>query len=316
MSVEPVTMSRLLESLKQIVEEQVLPGGTLTSLRKVSFGPLRNPMAYPFVSVLPLEERPDEIWNGKINNIRRIKIESWSHKKDSKASMRSSLGIIEKIKDLFVVNAEDWLISDPDTGESMMFDVQMGEISPGSNPLPYRNGFISGTSIEMDCFSRDDLHPSLNGVSCSQMVQTDSKTLIDTIANVYKGYRTGAENVLASTRSFKSFTLPPQAVYPVIFIGIERENRDHTFAGRDSIFRSINIHTLSKLLDKEEALKQNLKIADLCRRILFANKDFGGRAIHYEYRGIVYGQLTLGAQLLYGSSLNFDIQSFENLPAA
>lgn len=313
---EPVTMSRILESSKQIVEEQVLPGGTLTSLRKVSFGPLRNPMAYPFVSILPLEERPYEILNGEIDNIRRIKIESWSHKKDSKSSMRSSLGIAEKLKDLFVVNAEKWLVPDPDTGVDMMFDVQIGEISPGSNPMPYRNGFISGASIEVDCFSRDDLHPGINGTSYSQMVQTDSKTLIDTIANTYKNYRTGAENVLASTRSFKSFTLPPQAVYPVIFVGIERESRDHTFVGRDSILRSINVHVLNKLLDKEDALKQNLKIVDLCRRILFANKDFQGRAMHFDYRGIVYGQLTLGSQLLYGSSLNFDIQSFENLPAA
>ncbi len=311
---ETVTMLRLLQSVQKTIKTQTNAGGTLTSTKKVYLGPAHNPMKYPVVSVLPIEERSDGIWNGVINNIRRIRIEAFSHKNKSKASMRSSMGIIEKVKDLFITNASDWLIPDPDTEVDMMYETLMENIVPGSNPTPYRNGFISSAFIELDCYSRDGLHDGVGGTSSSQLIESDAKTLVDTLTSTFKKYNVGVESFLSSTRSFKSFTLPPQPVYPVLFVGIEGENRSHKYTGRDQVTRSVNVYILSKLLDRSEALEQNLKIVDMCRRIFFANKDLGGRAAHFDYRGIVFGQLTINNQLLYGSSLNADIECIETLP--
>ena len=311
---EPVTMLRTLESVKKTIEAQTTAGGTLTSIDKTFLGPAHNPAKYPIIAVVPVEESPQDIWNDRLNSIRRIRIEAFSHKNDSKASMRSSMGLIEQVKNLFVAKAPAWLIPDPTTGVDMMFDTNMVDIEPNSVPSPYRNGFITSAAIDLYCFSRDELHPDVKGTSFAQLVETDSKTLVDTIRRIYKTYDIGIEDQLSSVKSFKSFTLPPAPVYPVLFVGIEAEQRSHKYVGRDEVIRSITIYVLNKLLKREDALAQNLKIIDLCRRIFFANRDLEGRASHFDYRGIVYGQLTLNNQLLYGSSLNLDIQSIEALP--
>lgn len=311
---EPVTMLRTLQSIQKTLKTQMNTGGTLTSIKKAYLGPAHNPVGYPIVSVLPIEEKSDDIWNGVLNNTRRIRIEAFSHKAKSKASMRSSMGIIENVKDLFVSGASTWLIPDPDTEVDMMYETLMENIVPGSNPTPYRNGFISSASIELDCSSRDGLHDGVGGTSASQLIESDAKTLVDTLMSTFKKYKVGVESFLESTRSFKSFTLPPQPVYPVLFVGIEGESRFHKYTGRDQVVRSVNVYVLSKLLDKGDALEQNLKIIDMCRRIFFANKDLGGIAAHFDYRGIIFGQLTVNNQLLYGSSLNIDIECIEALP--
>jgi len=311
---EPIDMLRLLRSAKKTIDAQTETGGTLTSIKKVFLGPAHNPAVYPVISVLPVEELPIEIWNGLIETNRRIKIEAFSHKKKSKDSMRASMGIIEQVKDLFITKADAWLMPDPDTDVNMLYDSIIGETVPGSNPVPYRNGFISSASIIINCFSKDELHYNIDGTSASSLSETDAKTIVDTLLATFKSYQTGAEDFLSSTKSFKSFTLPPVPVYPVLFVGIESESRVHKYTGRDAVNRSVNVYAISKLLSRESSLRQNLTMIDLCRRIFFANKDLGGIVNHYDYRGIVYGQLTVNNELLYGSSLNIDLDCIEALP--
>lgn len=310
------TMVDLLNNTKKALLTETLPSGTLSSIgQRVKLGTTRNPIKYPFLTVIPIEERPNGIWNGLLDNIRKIRIEVYSNKVNSKSAMRASMGIMEKVKDIFLVGADNWEIPDK-KGNSTVYDTQILEIEPGSNPIPWRNGFISSASLEMDCYSKDPLFENIYSESYSTIVETDSKSLIDTISSIYKGYKTGSESLLTSIEAFKDFTLPPQINYPVLFIGIEEETREHKFAGRDSIFRLINIYLLHKMTDKEESLKRNLIMVNFCRQILFANNTFKGRAAHYEYRGIAYGSLEAETGLLYGSSLRFMIESYENLAKA
>ena len=57
-------------------------------------------------------------------------------------------------------------------------------------------------------------------------------------------------------------------------------------------------------------------MADRARQTLFANADLDGSVYNVDYRGIVYGQLTAGAELLFGSSVQFEADSWEKLAAA
>lgn len=315
MSCFTTNMLNLLEDTQKAVRTEARPNQTLRSVQKVTIGPNRNPISFPVISILPVEEAPYQILNGgKIDNRRRLRIEVYSHKIKTKDSMRASMGILENIKNIFRVNAPNWQLPSSKGGFSTVYDTVISEITPGNNPAPYRNGFISVASMDMDCYSRDNIHDGIKAVSVAEMIECDGKSLVDIMTNTFKEYKTGVSNVLSSTKSFKSFTLPPNISYPVVFIGISSELRDHTFTGRDEITRNIEVHILHQMADYQKSLKKNVELADYCRQIFFANKHLAGRAAHFDYKGILYGQLGIGGHLLYGSTVNFQIQSYEVLP--
>ena len=170
---------------------------------------------------------------------------------------------------------------------------------------------MSMASIELDCYSRDELHTGVDGYSAVEVVECDARTLVDTIAAAYKKEKSAG--VLTSLEGFKSFTLPPVMKFPILFIGIEGIIRDHKFTGRDAVYRDINIYVMHQMTNKETSLIRNVELVDLCRRILFANKHFSGYAAHFEYKGITYGQLEAASGLIYGSSLRFSLESWERL---
>ncbi len=307
----------LLDDIKAAIKTEVTTSGTLSSVKQVRIGPNRNPAAFPFITIVPVDEKNTGIRNGIMINVRQIRIEAYAKKYKSKDSMRAAMGMIEKVKDIFITNSDYWQI--PSTTipfDPTVYDLQITSIGASDKPIPYRNGFIHQASLEMACFSKDELAPDItNGTSTNTIVETDAKTLIDTITTTYKKYKTGANSVLSNTKSFRSFTMPPSANFPAIFIGIEAEDREHAITGKDVVQRDISVNILSQMGSREENLKRNLKIADYCRQILLANRDFGGRVVHYDYDGITFGQLVGDrGQLLYGSSLSFTAQNFETLP--
>ena len=309
-------MADLLDNIKAAIKTEVTPHGELNSAKQVRIGPVRNPATFPFITIIPIEERNRGIQNGNMINVRKIRIEVYANKAKSKDSMRAAMGMIEQIKNIFKLETDYWQI--PEDGDinsnPTVYDLQIISIGASDKSVPFRNGFIHSGSMEIDCYSKDLLNPDVDGVSSSSIIETDTKTLIDTITNIYKGYKTGANSVLSNTKGFKSFTLPPSPHFPIIFIGIEGEDREHAFTGKDVINRTISINIITQMGTKEESLRRNLSIADYCRQILLANRDFEGRVVHYDYDGILFGQL-IGdrGQLLYGSSLKFTTQNYETM---
>jgi hypothetical protein len=307
----------LLDDIKAAIKTEVTTSGTLSSVKQVRIGPVTNPAAFPFISIVPIDERNNGIRNGIMINVRQIRIEVYASKAKSKDSMRAAMGMIEKVKDIFVTNSDYWQIpSSTIPFDPTVFDLQITSIGASDKPVPYRNGFIHQASLEMACWSKDEFSPDITtSYDIYNMAVCDAKTLIDSIAIVFKKYKTGANDILSNTKSFRSFTMPPSATFPTIFIGIEAENREHAIAGKDVIERDISINILTQMGSREENLRRNLKIADYCRQILLANTTFQGKVVHYDYDGITFGQLVGDrGQLLYGSSLSFTTQNFETLP--
>ena len=307
----------LLDDVKAAIQKQVSVGGTLSSVKQVRVGPVRNPAAFPFISVVPIEERNSGIRNGIMINVRTVSIEVFAHKAKSKLSMRAALGMIEKVKDIFKLNAPLWQINEDGMvgNDPTVYDTQIGAISHSDKPVPFRNGFIHSASLELICFSKDQLAPDItSSYNTYKVVACDAKTLVDNITIIYKKYKTGAQTILSNIKSFKDFTLPPVPAYPIIYIGIEGETRDHTHAGRDVIDRDISINILTKMGTREDSLRKNLNVANLCRQILIANNTFQGKVVHYDYDGILFGQLQGDrGELLYGSSLKFTTQNYETM---
>ena len=313
MTIYSTDMLTLLDNTEAIVETETIPAGTLPSIYNTYVGPKRNPPKYPFISIIPLTEFPASVNNGEIHNVRRVRIEAYSKSADSRAAMRASIGITEQIKNLFEVNAPNWQIPDKDTGDPTVFDNVIGEIVPSDTSIPYRNEFIQMSSLDLECHSKDPFHAGVDGTSSATFSQVDTKTLIDTITAVYKTYRTGAEDILSDIKGFRSFVLKPQMKFPLIFFGIEVHNRDHAFAGRDLVNREVSIYVLHKTGNYTTSLRRNLEIVELCRKIWFANKDFGGKVFNFTYSGITYGQITTDNELLFGSTLRFMTQTVDNL---
>ena len=310
-------MYELLFNVKQAIQDHVTPTKSLPSIKLVKIGPLVNPASFPFISVIPIQERFAGWRSSKLYNIRRFRVEVFSKKGDSKSAMRSSLGLMEQVKDIFQVNQFHHRLPDGKYRESV-FDIEFVDSQMSQQATPFRNGFIHSAALEYDAHSIDEqfeVDEFINGSYASQTwKQADSKTIVDTIVKCLKEYKDGVDSIFGGVRSFKSFTLPPQSRYPIIFVGLEGETRSHAFTGRDQVDRTINIHVINKMIDKQKALKQNLTLAENCKQVMLANPSLAGYSVNTEFNSTTYGQLGEGAELLFGTALQFTTSSYELLP--
>ena len=48
-------------------------------------------------------------------------------------------------------------------------------------------------------------------------------------------------------------------MYPVVFVAIEEERRDHKFAGQDSVDRTVSINVLTKVKSRSKS-KKNITV--------------------------------------------------------
>jgi len=310
-------MLDLIEDVRSHIKDEITPGGLLPSLKKIYFGPIINPAVFPCIAIIPVEERVAGFTSGYVHNIRQIRIEVICKKAKSLASMRQAIGIQEQVKEIFKVGADDYQIPDRVyRATNTVVDVEMVLFDSSDKPVPYRNGFLHTSALEFDCHSYDNPTPDIIGQRKGTASAVDTKTLIDKIVNILKAQRIGPGAILSNVKSLKSFVLPPNPVYPIIFVDILQEVRDHRFTGVDSVKRDIAVNVITKMKDKQVALKRNVNVADKARQTLFANADFDGSVWNVDYRGIVYGQLVAGGELLFGSSVQFEADSWEILAAA
>jgi len=310
-------MLDLIEDIRAHIQDEINPNGLLPSLRKIYFGPIINPAVFPCIAVIPVEERVAGFTSGYVHNIRQVRIEVICKKATSKASMRQAIGIQEKVKDIFKVGADDYQI--PERVHRVIktvVDLEMILFDSSDKPVPYRNGFLHTAALEFDCHSYDNPTPDIEGKRTGRASAVDTKTLMDKIVNILKEQRIGPGAILSNIKSLKSFALPPNPIYPIIFVDILQEVRSHRFTGVDSVKRDIAVNVITKMKNKQVALKRNVNVADKARQTLFANADLDGSVWNVDYRGIVYGQLVANGELLFGSSVQFEADSWEVLAAA
>ncbi len=316
---QSTNMADLVADVAQHIKDEVKTNGKLPSVRKVSTEPLVNPAVFPFITVTPVNEVLQGYRGDKMHMMRTIRIELVAKKNTSKASMRQSMGMTEQVKDIFKVNSDDYLVPDRETKSvNTLMDLEIVSVESSNKATPFRNGFIHVASLEFEChsfdpiFTEDTLETTYRNDS---VIETDTKTLVDHAAGMIKTARL-ASNILSDVRSLKSFTLPPQPVYPVVFVSLEQEARSHQFAGQDSVDRAIGINVITKVKSRQKSLDRNVDLANRCRQIIMSYPDFNGACYKVDYVGTNYGQITGGGDLLFGTQVVFNTSSYESLPTS
>ena len=316
---QSTNMADLVADIAQHIKDEVKTNGKLPSVRKVSTEPLVNPAVFPFITVTPINEIFQGYRGDKMHMLRTIRVEMVAKKGDSRSSMRQTMGMTEQVKNIFKVNADDYLVPDRQSKSvDTLMDLEIVNVETSNKAAPFRNGFLHVSAMEFACHSFDPIFTSdyLNvTVRNAEATETDSKTLVDNAANMIKTARL-ASTIFRDVKSLKSFTLPPQLVYPVVFVSIEEESRDHTFAGQDSVDRSIGINILTKVKSRQKSLDRNVDLADRCRQVIMKYPDFNGACYNMGYVGTTYGQITTGSDLVFGTQVLFNTQSYESLPTS
>ncbi len=316
---QSTTMKELIADIAQHIRDEVRVNGLLPSVKKVATEPIANPAAFPVITVIPIAERHNGYRGNKLYNIRRVRIEVLTQKRDSKSSLRQAIGITEKIKDIFKVNADDYLVPNRETLEAnTLMDLEIVDIETSGQAAPYRNGFLHNAAIELEAHSFDPVFSHAEVPSTKRTLtvsEVDTKTLLDKVTGFLKTAKLSSP-ILSEVRSLKSFTLPPQPVYPVLFVSIEEERREHKFAGQDSVDRTIGINIFTKVKSKVKSLNRNMDLADKCRQIIMSYPDIDGTCYNVDYVGTNYGQLTARGNLLFGTQILFNTSSYEGLPTS
>ena len=315
---QSTTTKELIADIAQHIKDEVKSTGKLPSIRKVATEPVANPAIFPIITIIPLTETLNGYRGDKLYNIRRVRIEVLTQKRDSKSALRQCIGIVEQLKDIFKVNAPDYLVPDRDTVIDTLADLEIASIDTSAQTAPFRNGFLHIGAIELDAHSYDKVFTNAYVPSTTRSLtveETDTKTLVDKVTGFLKTAKL-SNDIIPEIRSLKSFTLPPQPVYPVVFVSIEDESRDHTFAGQDSVNRTIGINVFTKIKSKTKSLNRSMDLADKCRQIIMSYPDMDGTCYNVDYVGTNYGQLTARGDLLFGTQVLFNTSSYEGLPTS
>jgi len=316
---QSTTMKNLIVDMAKHIKDEVSANGKLPSVRKVATEPVANPAVFPLITVIPIAENNRGYQGNKLYNVRRVRVEAICQKRDSKSALRQSIGIIEQIKEIFKVNSFDYQIPDSETlSVDTVMDLEIVEIETSNRPAPFRNGFLNVGAIEFDAHSFDKVytHEDVPSTSRSLMVsETDTKTLLDKVTGYLKTAKLGT-SIISEVRSLKSFTLPPSPVYPVVFVSLENESRDHRFAGQDSVDRQVGINIFTKLKSRTKSLDRSMDLADRCRQIIMAHPDISGSCYNVDYLGTNYGQISIRGDLVFGTQVLFNTSSYEGLPTS
>jgi len=304
------SFKELLNGIQSLFSQQYADNSDFRSIKGNYKGAPRNPSKFPYTAIVPIQETHDGIYNGVIDTVRRVRIFAYTHHSKSRSAMRQSMGIIDNIKDKIFLPYEDHAYIKNKEGELTTFEFDFPNIQYSQQPYPWKNGFLQFSTLDIDFYSRERLVSNILNETPIETGQVNSKTITDAIYNTYKSY---SMEFLSEVISFKDMSLTPQTNFPVLFLSLEDANYGRRFAGIDTVNLLFYINVLSRASKAPEALDQNIDIVEKAKEVLFANCDFGGKAIDYNYQKIEYGQLMGPGGLLYGSSLQFFVQTYNHL---
>jgi hypothetical protein len=228
---------------------------------------------------------------------------------DPHGAKRMALGIRDTlISNLFLLQARGSTLPGLDL-DPQVYTANIAEVGTEGQPQPFGNAFIHQAFIDIDFYTKDQL-TRLQAVHAAQGSTGDTKTIVDSIMESFKAYKS---TELIKVKRFKDLVLPPAGEFPMVYLNLLNEGRQHRFAGRDSVSREFQLIGITKKAEPEESLKSCLDLTDDLKQVLFANCTFGGKVVDYEYRGVSYGQLLTNPEMLYASTVEFTATSFENL---
>ncbi len=303
------TMWELLGNAKTLVKNETGTGGTFSSIKRVQKGVVVNPVDFPFISIIPVFERPERNLGGYIETVRRIRFEVYAVKDKGRSVVRQNMGILKNLSDMFQVHTSTWRMPDSILKWNTAFSSNIVSMSFSDQALPFKRGLIHTGELTVDFWSKDPVHAGIAGTRTSHTA-TDAKTLLDTLTAMLKTYSATA---LASVKAFKDFSIPPQVTYPFIATTMEGEERDRSHTGQDVVARSIDISLLGKKGHHESNLESVLAITENIKKILLADPEIQGKAINSTINLVTFGRVLEKADLIYGSTIEVDCISHESL---
>lgn len=303
-------MNEIIDTLKSQLEVKILSDTKLASIKRVYKGSAINPSQFPIFAIIPVDETVEGLYNGQLRTRKRIRLESIQHNLDQKKSMQASLTLSENLREQFKVDGDFYIV---ENDSPLNFSSDVGVISPSSQPLPFREGFLHISAFDVLYYCSQNPFKKIEGNNSSSTYQeTNSPEFLEIIENTYRSVLTTGV-FIEGVKSLKSFTLGSQITYPVMFITMDTHSTDRSFAGKSLVSREISVNYITKQPDPEKALTSNLVTMEQAKLVMFANSSWGGKAINSEFQSITFGQLVTDTELLYGSSLRFLASTLEKI---
>jgi hypothetical protein len=204
----------------------------------------------------------------------------------------------------------------PSNPQELVEDTQFVSMTSSSPAEPYKNGFLHSTGAEFD-FIYTKPHSSLlkDPNTSYELVSVDSKTIVDIYTSILKNAKTAGQLYIKDA-VIKDFVLKPQPKYPVVFVGLNAEERTNKFAGADLIeyqlvFYIINKDGNRRRESSDAAFLKHIELVEKIQDILIHNLDAKGQGLNGELKGTLFGQSQTAEGLLFTSSISLSVQIFD-----
>ena len=206
----------------------------------------------------------------------------------------------------------------PSNPQELVEDTQFVSMSTSSPAEPYKNGFLHSTGAEFDFIYTKPHNKTLKFSGTDYTLKSvDAKTIVDTYSDILsKAKQTG--ELYIKNAVIKDFVLKPQPKYPVVFVGLNSEDRSSQFTGADLVEYQLVFYIISKDVNRrressDASFKKHLELVEKIQDILIHNLDAKGMGLNGEIRGTMFGQSKTAEGLLFTSSISLSVQILDFL---
>jgi len=206
----------------------------------------------------------------------------------------------------------------PSDPQEMVEDTQFISMTSTSPAEPYKNGFLHSTGAELDFIYTKPHNSTLRDSNVSYgLVSVDSKTIVDIYTSILKSAKTAGQLYIKNA-AIKDFVLKPQPKYPVVFVGLNAEERTNQFAGADLVEYQLVFYIINKDGNRrreasDAAFLKHIELVEKIQDILIHNLDAKGQGLNGELRGTLFGQSQTAEGLLFTSSISLSVQILDRL---
>tara|TARA_R100000458_G_scaffold59944_1_gene73043 strand:- start:285 stop:1289 length:1005 start_codon:yes stop_codon:yes gene_type:complete len=332
-------MSRILDVCKTRLQDNVVPGGSLSSIRKIYKGSAGNIGKFPIIVIYPSTTQFDnpytknEPTSGNLIPYQEVKhtivVENFCYNLKPKSAYRQSEGILNTIKNLLHQTSQkvDFDNSGP---RADIIDIEISDQQFGS-PIPYKTGFIQSSSIEVTYLCGYSCWlPSTPSIPFTQITtawkESQMKEVEEEVLKKIKECMKLDDNYyLSRVKTTGDGILPPTAKFPAIYVTAEEEIENRGLTGLNILDRVFGIDIFTKKLSTRrgragtvidninmaEELVHNLNKA-LTPGSLGINNGLDGRFVNNFISGIEYGEIQTNNVSLYASTLTLEGQSYQS----
>ena len=270
--------------------------------------------AFPAIAILPNSETIiSRQSNGRQLVQRSVSLEVFSSKNAKVENAVAEVqDIMSAIKDIGQVQISGmW--------GSSCFDFTMSE-EFYQRPYFTTKNLIIQSGIMPFTFLDEQIVPVADVKIAPSVKEVNSKTLIEFIYDVIKGYKDSTTYDLSDVNVFSEFTIPLIPQFPAISIVEGRLLRSRTYTGMDEPTREFDISVYTQLIDKENSLDKNLDIVEVLKDILeiehqwIDSSDSVAQATTSKMKTIYYNRENIRALgKVYRSAIQYDVYGLEPL---